>query len=150
MAPRTLAEARPPFRVALRRGLSLRCPCCGRGPLYVKVLRMYPECPLCELRYYREPGYYVGAMILNYGVTAFLLISAYLISLFLPEYWHTDPQNKILAWMAAAVVVSLALVTHTRSLWLAVDYWVEPWEPAEPIFRSSEKQPPADRKTPRV
>jgi uncharacterized protein (DUF983 family) len=136
MAARSLQAARPPFREALSRGLHLRCPCCGRGPLYRRVLRMYHECPLCGLPYYREPGYYVGAMIVNYGVTAFALISIYLVSLLLPEFWHVTPGTKIIAWMFAAALVSLALVPHARSLWLAVDYWIEPWPPAEPLFRS--------------
>jgi uncharacterized protein (DUF983 family) len=136
MVARTLQAARPPFGEALKRGLRLRCPCCGRGPLYRRVLRMYHDCPLCGLRYYREPGYYVGAMIVNYGVTAFFMIAIYLVSLLLPDFWHVTTGTKIIVWMLAAALVSLALVPHARSLWLAVDYWIEPWPPAEPLFRS--------------
>ena len=97
---------------------------------------MYHDCPLCGLRYYREPGYYVGAMIVNYGVTAFFMIAIYLVSLLLPDFWHVTTGTKIIVWMLAAALVSLALVPHARSLWLAVDYWIEPWPPAEPLFRS--------------
>jgi uncharacterized protein (DUF983 family) len=93
---------------------------------------MYHECPLCGLEFYRESGYYVGAMIVNYGVVALVMIVAYLISRQLPEWWHAPVNTKILAWMGAAVVLSLALVPHARSLWLAVDYWIEPWKPAQP------------------
>jgi hypothetical protein len=98
---------------------------------------MNRACPACGLSFFRESGYYVGAMILNYGVTSFLVIVAYLISLFLPTILHYDSQTKILFWMAGAILVSLLLVPHTRSLWLAVDYWVEPWEPTDPLLRGT-------------
>lgn len=88
---------------------------------------MQRECSVCGLDYLREPGYYVGAMIINYGVTVVLIIGAYLLSNFMPEVWHTSPDWKILAWMAVAIVISLCFVPISRSLWLAFDYWVEPW-----------------------
>lgn len=146
MARRKVFVPRPPFGEALNRGLRLRCPCCGRGPVYRRLLRSYHECPLCGLRYYREPGYYVGAMIVNYGLTAFALIAIYLFSLLLPPFWHVSSGTKIIAWMAAAALVSLALVPHTRSLWLAVDYWIEPWPPTEPLFRSHTRAPKEPRR----
>jgi len=135
MEPLSIHPARPPLANVIGRGLRLRCPCCGRGPLYRRAYRMYHECPLCGLAFYRESGYYVGAMILNYGVTALVMVVAYLISRALPEWWHAPANTKILAWMAAAALLSLALVPLMRSLWLAVDYWIEPWAPAEPMFQ---------------
>ena len=115
----------------------MRCPCCGRGPVYRHWLRMYHECPLCGLNYYREPGYYVGAMILNYLATTLILTAAYLLSLWVPVLWHASPQKKITVWLAVAVAMSLGFVAHARSLWLAVDYWIEPWPPKEEMFRRS-------------
>jgi uncharacterized protein (DUF983 family) len=137
MEPLSVHPARPPFGQTMRLGLRMKCPCCGRGPLFRRPYRMYHECPLCGLGFYRESGYYVGAMIINYGVTAGIMIVAYLISRELPTWWHAPVNTKILVWMGAAVVLSLALVPWTRSLWLAIDYWVEPWEPAETLFRKT-------------
>jgi len=137
MEPLSIHPPRPQFRTAIGRGLRLRCPCCGRGPLYQRVYRMYHECPLCGLEFYRESGYYVGAMIVNYGFVALVMIIAYLISRTLPEWWHAPINTKILAWMGSAAVLSLILVPVARSLWLAIDYFLEPWPCSEPLFQSS-------------
>ncbi len=132
---------RPPFSEALGRGLRLRCPCCGLGRIYRRPYRMHHDCPLCRLDYFREPGYYVGAMIVNYAATAFIVLAAYLLSRLLPEIWHAAPSTKIPVWMACAVLISLALVPYTRSLWLAFDYWIEPWQPADPLLRMDTSDP---------
>lgn len=133
------SSSRPLLREVLLRGLHLRCPNCGLGPLLERPFRMHRACQVCGLSFFRESGYYVGAMILNYGVTSFLVIVAYLISLFLPEVLHVSSDVKILIWMAAAVVITLPMVPYSRALWLAFDYWIEPWEPADPLLR---KAPP--------
>jgi uncharacterized protein (DUF983 family) len=120
---------RPEFKAAIGRGLRLRCPRCGDGRLYTTFFRMNRECPVCGLGFYRESGYYVGAMMINYGITAFLVLIVYLVSRLMPEIWRVSPELKIATWMFAAIVVSLLLVRTTRGLWLAFDYWVEPWMP---------------------
>jgi uncharacterized protein (DUF983 family) len=121
--------AHPAFFTSLARGFRLRCPRCGHGALLRGAygFRMRRECPVCGLDYFREPGYYVGAMIINYGITVVLIVGAYLISTFMREVWHTSSDWKILAWMGASIVISLSIVPLSRSLWLAIDYWVEPW-----------------------
>jgi uncharacterized protein (DUF983 family) len=126
---------RPEFKAAIGRGLRLRCPRCAEGGLYTTFFRMNRACSVCGLSFYREPGYYVGAMMINYGITAFLVLVVYLLSRLLPEMWHASAEMKIATWMCAAIIVSLLLVRTTRGLWLAIDYWVEPW------------MPPADRST---
>lgn len=109
--------------------MSLCCPHCGEGKLYSGGLRMYHDCPRCGLPFYRESGYYVGAMIVNYGVTAAIVLTAYLVSLLLPPIWRASTDTKLVAWFAFAIAVSLALFRHSRSLWLALDYWLDPWAP---------------------
>jgi len=138
MASSSAKPFRPPFRDALLRGLLLRCPCCGLAPLFHGAFRMNHDCPLCGLDNFREPGYYVGAMILNYGATAFLMLVIYLLVAFLlPPLWNASPEAKIPVWMGAAIIVSLAFFHHSRSLWLALDYWLDPWQPADPLLRNA-------------
>jgi uncharacterized protein (DUF983 family) len=120
-------DGRTTFIESLRRGFRLRCPRCGLGRLVQGVFRMRRECPVCGLDYFREPGYYVGAMIINYGITVVLIVATYLLAGLMPMKWHSSPDLKILVWIAASIIVSLCLVPLSRSLWLAVDYWVEPW-----------------------
>jgi uncharacterized protein (DUF983 family) len=130
-------RARPAFFATLARGLRLRCPCCGLGRLFRGFFRMYHDCPVCGLDYFRESGYYVGAMIINYATTAFLMLVIYLLVVFLvPPLWNAPPETKIPVWMGASILVSLALFHHCRAIWIAVDYWLEPWQPNDPILRT--------------
>lgn len=122
---------RPPFRWALRCGLLQRCPCCGIGSLFAGIFRMRRECGTCGLGYFREPGYYVGAMIVNYLVTVVILITLYMFSLRLPDRTTLSSGAKIALWLGFTAALSLALVRPAYSLWLAFDYWMEPWEPGQ-------------------
>ncbi len=90
---------------------------------------MLSRCPQCRLAYYRESGYFLGAMIIDYVVTALLVTSVYLALLLLPDLTSLTVEAKIAGWLAFAVLLSLALMRHSYSFWLAVDFWVEPWEP---------------------
>lgn len=88
---------------------------------------MRRECAICTLPYFRESGYYMGAMILNYGATAFIVIVLYLLSLFFPDPPGLPSNLRMALWMGFAVSLSLALMRFSYSLWLSYDYWLEPW-----------------------
>lgn len=124
--------ARPPFGRVLRCAWRLRCPNCGWGRLFGGWLQMLRHCPDCGLAYYRESGYFLGAMIINYMGTAFLVTTLYLSFLLLPDLTSLSFEAKIAAWLAFAVLLSLALMRHCYSFWLAMDFWIEPWEPTGP------------------
>ena len=97
---------------------------------------MLRHCPDCGLAYHREAGYFLGAMIINYMGTAFLVTTLYLSFLFLPDPASFSLEVKIAAWLAFAVLLSLALMRHSYSFWLALDFWIEPWEPTGPGCQS--------------
>ncbi len=86
-------------------------------------------CAVCGLPYFRESGYFIGAMLLNYGVTTALVIVVYLLSLRVPDLPGVSVDFRIALWMVFAVGLSLLLMRLSYSLWLALDYWVEPWSP---------------------
>lgn len=118
---------RPPIREALGTGFALRCPRCGKGRLFRGWLEMRRECPACKLPYYRESGYFLGAMILNYGFTAAVVLAAYLATLALRWEAILHTTSALFGWMGFGVSVSLLLMRHAYSLWLSLDYWLEPW-----------------------
>jgi len=89
---------------------------------------MYRHCPACDLSYYPESGFYLGGMILNYVVTVMIVLAIYFISVFIPDFLPWSINAKILLWMAFAIVLSLLLFRHARSFWLALNYWVEPYD----------------------
>jgi len=91
---------------------------------------MKQECPVCRLAYFRESGYFLGAMFLNFIVSAVLIVVIYsLLLLVAPKLTDISTNPRFLAWMAFAVIFSLALMRHSYSLWLSIDYWIGPWKP---------------------
>jgi uncharacterized protein (DUF983 family) len=117
-----------PISIVLGRAWRCRCPRCGEGALYRSDVRMLKKCATCALSYYPESGFYLGGMILNYIFTVLIVVAVYLVSLLLPDLLSWSIDEKLLLWMAFAVGLSLAFWRYTRSLWLALNYWVDPPE----------------------
>ncbi|PYU17789.1 MAG: hypothetical protein DMG29_00090 [Acidobacteria bacterium] len=123
---------RPPLALIVRRAARWRCPNCGRGRLFARGFQMLQRCPHCSLSYFPESGYYLGAMIINYGVTATLVVLIFLFSLLFPGLTPWTMNTKILLWMAFAIALSLLMMRHSYSFWLALDFWITPRQPEPP------------------
>jgi uncharacterized protein (DUF983 family) len=122
-------KARPPLRAALGNALRLRCPRCRQGPIFANWLnKVLPNCPNCGLPYYRESGYYLGGMILTYVFTALTLLAAYLLSLLLLDAAFLSENAKLAVWVGLAVLLTMAFVRPSYSLWLSMDFWITPWD----------------------
>jgi uncharacterized protein (DUF983 family) len=93
---------------------------------------MHSSCPECGLSYFPEQGYYVGAMIINYVATTACVVTIFLVSTLFPDFTTFSTNTKILFWMAFAIALSLALVRHSYSFWLGVDFWIKPRQPDAP------------------
>lgn len=114
------------IRHVLGRGMRLRCPRCGAAPLFRGPFSMYPDCLSCHFRYEREQGYFVGAIYINYAVTAVTAIIGY----FALEYFFGIPHvQQLILWGAFAVFFPLVFFRHSRSLWLSIDYIFNPENP---------------------
>jgi uncharacterized protein (DUF983 family) len=105
----------------LARAWRLRCPRCGQGRLFKNWIRMNGRCPACDLRYEREPGYFLGSIYINYGLTALLVTIAY----FALYFGHVvSPQTALWIVTALALVFPIWFFRYARSLWLGFDqYW---------------------------
>jgi uncharacterized protein (DUF983 family) len=117
--PRPLAE--PGVWQALGRALRLRCPRCGRGALWARAFTMHAACSACGLRYEREPGYFVGAIYVNYAITVALALGGVLA---LDLAIGLSLRAQLTLAVATAALVPIALFRYARSLWLALDYLV--------------------------
>jgi uncharacterized protein (DUF983 family) len=105
------------------RALRLRCPRCGETPLFRGWFRMELACRLCGLRFERAQGYFVGAIYINYAVTTVIAVGGY----FLLWRWldlSTGAQFAI--WVPFLVVFPLWFFRWSRSLWLGLEYLVNP------------------------
>lgn len=102
----------------LGRGLALRCPRCGGGRLFQGWFRMHPACTACGASFAREPGFYLGSIYVNYGVTVVVtgLLYAALVAVI-----GVSHEAALTACLAVAVVLPVAFFRHARSLLLAID-----------------------------
>ncbi len=119
---------RPPFRAAVRDALRLRCPNCRKGRVLDRwPNKMLPRCPFCGLSFFRESGYYIGGMIITYALTLAVIIPVLLVSLFLPDVKGLSDYVRFALWVLFALPLSFVLMPYSYSLWLSLDFWLEPW-----------------------
>jgi uncharacterized protein (DUF983 family) len=114
---------RPAFRTMLGRALRLRCPRCGDGKLFDGWIRMRSDCTICELHYEREPGFFLGSIYFNYGVTAMILTLTFF-GLFLG--WDVSPDRLLWPLAAFCLLFPVWFFRYARSLWLGFDQF---WDP---------------------
>jgi uncharacterized protein (DUF983 family) len=89
-----------------------------RGPL--KPLH---NCSECHLRFEREPGYFLGAIYVNYAVTVILALAGYFIT---ARFAGLSLPAQIALWGTFVLVFPLWFFRYSRSIWLALDYFVDP------------------------
>lgn len=114
------------FTRSLVRSLRLRCPRCGEGKLFRNFFVMHAGCAECDLEYEREPGFFLGSIYANYGLTSLISTATYPIATFGLKY----PRTQVI-WSIVAFIVIFPMWFHryARSLWLGFDYLVDPREP---------------------
>jgi uncharacterized protein (DUF983 family) len=125
----------------LVRAWRLRCPRCGQGRLFKKWIRMNDRCPVCDLRYEREPGFFLGSIYINYGLTA-LLVTVGFYALYFGRV--VSPQVALWIVTAFALLFPIWFFRYARSLWLGFDQY---WDPV-PEDDATENEPDADSESP--
>jgi uncharacterized protein (DUF983 family) len=105
-----------------------RCPRCRvgkvfRGSIYTGFPKMFESCPVCRLRYAREPGYFLGAMYISYGL-ALAVMALRAAVLWIITGWSF---NKDVIW---AVVLFLpfapSITLLSRVSWIYLDQTIDP------------------------
>lgn len=84
---------------------------------------MHDRCSHCGLRFNREPGYFLGAMYISYGI-ALVLISALAVVLWALTDWRID---RVAIWAIIFFLPSVpALTLLSRVLWIYLDQKIDP------------------------
>ena len=109
------------LRHVAARALLLRCPRCGRTPLYVGWFRMHERCAACGYRYEREQGYFVGAIYVNYAVTVGVAAGTVLL---VDQMIGLSLTAQLVLGITLAALVPIAFFRYARSLWLSLGYLV--------------------------
>lgn len=111
------------------RGLRLRCPRCGVGPLFRGFFSMYPHCLSCDLTFEREQGYFVGAIYINYAATAIIVIAGFF---WLDRFINLSLAQQLILWSGFGIGFPLFFFRYSRSLWLSLEYIFNPEDIPEP------------------
>ncbi|MCI0380351.1 MAG: hypothetical protein L0215_22430 [Gemmataceae bacterium] len=101
-----------------------RCPRCLDGPIYEHGSKMNARCPVCDLMFERELGYFLGAMYVSYALAAMFLGTFMLVvySLF-PEL---DLGYTVLIAGALFLPFVPAVTRYARVIWIYFDQWAWP------------------------
>ncbi len=105
-----------PFRI--RSVFLARCPSCHEGSISKGFFSVHQRCQKCKYEFHREPGFFLGAMMMGFLATAMLTIPP-MIALKLAE----APLPLLLGFpfMEFAVLGPL-LIVYMRVLWLHAEY----------------------------
>jgi uncharacterized protein (DUF983 family) len=124
---RAASEPRAGTLRLLARAAALRCPHCGRAPMFRTWFALYPRCAACGLSFERDEreDYWLGAFLLNFIVTETLF--AVLVLVVLVVTWP-DPAWSLLGWGGAVQMVATAILFYpvSKALWLAIDLIFRP------------------------
>ena len=86
---------------------------------------MNERCPHCGVKFEREPGFFLGSIYINYGLTALIVSVAYPVLLFV---WGLPERPLLIGAVAFTVLFPILLFPWARSLWLGFDQWHDPRE----------------------
>ena len=111
------------LRQALGSALVLRCPRCGRAPLFRSWFVMNTVCAVCDLKFERAQGYWVGAIYVNYAVTVTIAVAG---GFLLWTRAGVDPVAQLALWIPFVVAFPLWFFRYSRSLWLGLEYGLNP------------------------
>jgi len=112
----------------LRSILQQRCPRCRFGGIFhYSIFRGFPKmcerCSICDLRFEREPGYFLGAMYFSFAMGV-LVMAPMAVSLWvLTGWWIT----KVIVCSAALFLPFAPTITlFARVLWIYFDQTIDP------------------------
>jgi len=106
---------------SLKASWNYKCPKCRHGDIFVSPmdiknpLNMPERCEKCGQRTEPELGFYYGAMMVSYGISAWLYLGLVLILVF---YFKWTVNKAMVLLIFLAVITYLPLLRYSRSLWL--------------------------------
>ena len=107
--------------------LQQRCPRCRSGNIFRKSLFLFPgmheRCPACDLKFEREPGYFLGAMYIGYGLA---LVTIAILSLLLWWFFRWQIQNAVIGGVVLFLPFAPFLTVMARVLWIYLDQSIDP------------------------
>ena len=108
-----------------------RCPRCRKGrisrySIFRGLPKMHERCPVCDLQFEREPGYFLGAMYISYGLAVVTIASLAAAFWLVTGWWITkDTLWAVVLFLPMAPAITLL----SRALWIYLDRAIDPEPP---------------------
>jgi uncharacterized protein (DUF983 family) len=125
--PVRFGEVRPSFLASLRRGLSRRCPACGRGPLLHRYLKAHVSCASCGLPF--EPLRSDDAA----PYFTIFLVGHIIVPLVLAVEQHAAPPVwlQLVLWIPATVALTLLMLPFVKGAVMAAIWSLKARDPSD-------------------
>ena len=106
--------------------LRLRCPVCRKAPIFAGAVTMHAQCPNCRYVFEREPGYFLGAIVIGY-VLALPVVTGFgfAIHRLAPgRSWEMDFGIGFVLYLG----LTPTIFRYARGIWMYFDNWLDPPE----------------------
>ena len=104
--------------------LNNECPQCNKGKVFneksfffnIGFPKMNQNCSHCQYKFEKEPGYFFGAMYVNYGLTVAQSIATYVIA----QFFFVETFDLRIIAIIAFVIIAMASfnIRFSRLLWI--------------------------------
>ena len=101
-----------------------KCPHCGKGDIFYKrnglfeLPKMKEACDVCSYRYYREPGYFLGAMYISYGLAVLQGILTFLLCYF--SFPQLPTIYLVLCVIGVIFILSMQNYKYSRIIYMYI------------------------------
>lgn len=113
-----MRETAHPLSASVFRGVSGRCPACGKGQLFWKYLKVNGRCEACDqdlARYPADDGpAYLTILLVGHLVVAPML--------FFPLVWRSNPLYSLPLILSALAAVTLTVLPRVKGGWVGMMY----------------------------
>ena len=117
----------PSWGTLLARGFTKRCPRCGERKIYRTYFRMEDRCPRCGIRFEREPGFFVGAYLINFAIVIVLLFVVCMGYVAMKAVDHeASVLPVIVVGLPMALLAPVVFYPYSRTIWSAFDIGMTP------------------------
>src|SRR5262245_59974696 len=106
--------------------LKQRCPRCREGRIFKGFVAMNDPCPVCDLVFEREPGYFFGAMYFSYFLAVLILVPL----VYLARWLFPNLDDLVVPLVAFIPYLPLIPIVfrYSRVLWIYFDRGSAPTE----------------------
>lgn len=104
-----------------------KCPKCGQSHVFQKSKKifemplMYETCSHCQYKFDREPGYFLGAMYISYGIAVLVCILVFLL------FYFALPSLPIIYSPVAMAVATLLIAKKNYKISRIIYIHLFPW-----------------------